>query len=57
MPTVPACHWSEVFPAATTQFDSWLHVDFRRTRSVQAALVRDGVHGLVRSARSARTIR
>ncbi len=39
--------WAGVFPAATTQFDSQLDLDLAGTRSVQAALLRDGVHGLV----------
>ena len=42
-----ACSWSGVFPAATTQFDAALQVDLEATRRVQAALLRDGVHGLV----------
>jgi dihydrodipicolinate synthase/N-acetylneuraminate lyase len=41
------CSWSGVFPAATTQFDAALDVDLAATRRVQAALIRDGVHGLV----------
>jgi 4-hydroxy-tetrahydrodipicolinate synthase len=41
------CRWSGVFPAATTQFDASLRVDIAATRAVQAALVEDGVHGLV----------
>jgi 4-hydroxy-tetrahydrodipicolinate synthase len=44
---VNACNWSGVFPAATTQFDAALDIDFAATRRVQAALIRDGVHGLV----------
>jgi 4-hydroxy-tetrahydrodipicolinate synthase len=36
-----------VFPAATTQFDAAGNVDLAATAAVQAALVRDGVHGLV----------
>jgi 4-hydroxy-tetrahydrodipicolinate synthase len=36
-----------VFPAATTQFDASLGVDLPATQAVQAALIRDGVHGLV----------
>jgi len=36
-----------VFPAATTQFDAAGDVDLAATAAVQAALVRDGVHGLV----------
>jgi dihydrodipicolinate synthase/N-acetylneuraminate lyase len=47
MPTAPACPWSGVFPAATTQFDPDLRVDLKATQKVQAALLRDGVHGLV----------
>lgn len=42
-----ACPWSGVFPAATTQFDAAGNVDLAATRAVQAALLRDGVHGLV----------
>ena len=42
-----ACTWSGVFPAATTQFDADLCVDFEATQRVQAALLDDGVHGLV----------
>ena len=41
------CSWSGVFPAATTQFDRGLSVDLAATGAVQAALVRDGVHGMV----------
>jgi len=41
------CSWSGVVPAATTQFDAALDVDLAATRRVQAALIRDGVHGLV----------
>ena len=41
------CNWSGVFPAATTQFDPALEVDLAATRCVQAALIRDGVQGLV----------
>lgn len=47
MVTPIACNWSGVFPAATTQFDPSLNVDLPATRAVQAALIRDGVHGLV----------
>ena len=36
-----------MYPAATTQFDTALELDLRATQSVQAALLRDGVHGLV----------
>ncbi|HSZ09939.1 MAG TPA: dihydrodipicolinate synthase family protein [Steroidobacteraceae bacterium] len=42
-----SCSWSGVFPAATTQFDPALQVDLRATQRVQAALIQDGVHGLV----------
>jgi 1-pyrroline-4-hydroxy-2-carboxylate deaminase len=42
-----SCTWSGVFPAATTQFDAALQVDLAATQKVQAALLRDGVHGLV----------
>jgi 1-pyrroline-4-hydroxy-2-carboxylate deaminase len=41
------CPWSGVLPAATTQFDPALEVDLEATRKVQAALLRDGVHGLI----------
>ena len=41
------CSWSGVLPAATTQFDAALNVDLKATQQVQAALLRDGVHGLV----------
>ena len=47
MPAALACPWSGVFPAATTQFDAAGKVDIVATQAVQAALVRDGVHGLV----------
>jgi 4-hydroxy-tetrahydrodipicolinate synthase len=36
-----------VFPAATTQFAPDLALDLKATGAVQAALVRDGVHGLI----------
>jgi 4-hydroxy-tetrahydrodipicolinate synthase len=42
-----SCTWSGVFPAATTQFDAALQVDLPATQKVQAALLQDGVHGLV----------
>jgi 4-hydroxy-tetrahydrodipicolinate synthase len=42
-----SCPWSGVFPAATTQFNVAGKVDLAATQAVQAALVRDGVHGLV----------
>lgn len=41
------CGWAGVFPAVTTQFDTALEVDLPATRAVQAAMVEDGVHGLV----------
>jgi dihydrodipicolinate synthase/N-acetylneuraminate lyase len=41
------CSWSGVFPAATTQFSPGLAVDVGASCSVQAALLREGVHGLV----------
>ena len=47
MATPIACNWSGVFPAATTQFDESLNVDLTATKAVQAALIRDGVHGMV----------
>ena len=47
MTTPLACNWAGVFPAATTQFTADLQVDLPATQAVQAALVRDGVHGLV----------
>ena len=47
MPRAMPCTWSGVFPAATTQFDTALAVDLPATQAVQAALIRDGVHGLV----------
>jgi 4-hydroxy-tetrahydrodipicolinate synthase len=47
MPNPLSCTWTGVYPAATTQFDTDLALDLPATQSVQAALVRDGVHGLV----------
>jgi 4-hydroxy-tetrahydrodipicolinate synthase len=47
MATPLNCSWSGVFPAATTQFNAALDVDLAATQAVQAALIRDGVHGLV----------
>src|ERR1700756_1450810 len=47
MATPIACNWSGVFPAATTQFDASLNLDLPATKAVQAALIRDGVHGVV----------
>src|ERR1700730_18936481 len=39
--------WSGLSPAAPTQFDAALDLDLPATQAVQAALIRDGVHGLV----------
>jgi 4-hydroxy-tetrahydrodipicolinate synthase len=47
MPSPISCSWSGVFPAATTQFDTALAIDLPATQRVQAALLKDGVHGLV----------
>lgn len=47
MPAALACPWAGVFPAVTTQFDAAGDVDLAATQAVLAALVRDGVHGLV----------
>ncbi len=47
MPRSMPCTWSGVFPAATTQFDAALAIDLPATQRVQAALIKDGVHGLV----------
>ncbi|HTT02440.1 MAG TPA: dihydrodipicolinate synthase family protein [Steroidobacteraceae bacterium] len=47
MSTPRTCNWSGVFPAATTQFTPALELDLPATQSVQSALVRDGVHGMV----------
>ena len=47
MVTPIACNWSGVFPAATTQFDESFNVDLPATKAVQAALIRDGVHGMI----------
>jgi 1-pyrroline-4-hydroxy-2-carboxylate deaminase len=47
MPNPLRCTWSGVLPAVTTQFDVALNVDFDATQQVQAALLRDRVHGLV----------
>jgi dihydrodipicolinate synthase/N-acetylneuraminate lyase len=41
------CTWAGVFPAATTQFGPELELDLAATRALFAALVRDGVHGIV----------
>ena len=42
-----SCTWQGVFPAATTQYDANSQIDLPATQGVQAALVRDGVHGMV----------
>ena len=47
MTTPTPCPWSGVLPAATTQFNPALEVDLEATRKGQAALLRDGVHGLI----------
>lgn len=47
MTTPLDCRWAGVFPAATTQFDTDLRLDLPATQAVQAALVRDGIHGMV----------
>jgi len=47
MSTPAQCSWTGVFPAATTQFGADLALDTTATSAVQAALVRDGVHGVV----------
>src|SRR5437879_10672440 len=47
MSTAAQCSWSGVFPAATSQFGADLALDTTATSAVQAALVRDGVHGVV----------
>jgi 4-hydroxy-tetrahydrodipicolinate synthase len=39
--------WQGVYPAATTQFSETLAVDLDATQRVQAALVEDGVDGLI----------
>ena len=39
--------WGGVFPAVTTQFHDDFSVDLPATHKVMAALVRDGVSGLV----------
>ncbi len=39
--------WRGVFPAATTQFGPDLAFDLQATLQVQAALLDEGVHGLV----------
>src|ERR1700739_1092827 len=47
MSTAAKCSWTGVYPAAPTQFGADLALDARATCAVQAALVRDGVHGMV----------
>jgi 4-hydroxy-tetrahydrodipicolinate synthase len=47
MPNAMPCTWAGVYPAATTQFDAALALDLPATQRVQAALIKDGVHGLV----------
>lgn len=47
MATPISCNWSGVFPAATTQFDESYNVDIAASKAVQAALIRDGVHGII----------
>jgi 1-pyrroline-4-hydroxy-2-carboxylate deaminase len=42
-----AITWKGVFPAATTQFAGDYSLDVSATQSVQDALIRDGVNGLV----------
>jgi 4-hydroxy-tetrahydrodipicolinate synthase len=39
--------WAGVFPASTTQFAPDMSIDLDATQTVQDALVRDGVHGLI----------
>lgn len=41
------CPWYGVIPAATTQFAEDLSLDLDATQGVQAALVDDGVHGVI----------
>ena len=43
----PSPLWRGVYPAATTQFTADDKVDFDATRNIYAALVADGVDGLV----------
>ncbi len=43
----PACDWSGVFPAATTQYTPDMAVDIEATQRVQEGLIRDGVDGLI----------
>ena len=45
--TRPAITWQGVFPAVTTQFREDFSLDIDATAGVMAALVRDGVSGLV----------
>ena len=41
------CTWTGVIPAATTQFNADLSIDYEATQRTFDALVNDGVHGLV----------
>ena len=43
----PRCTWSGVFPAVTTQFDEALRVDLEASGRVQAAILADGVDGMI----------
>ena len=45
--TRPAISWQGVFPAVTTQFRDDFSLDIDATAGVMAALIRDGVSGLV----------
>jgi 1-pyrroline-4-hydroxy-2-carboxylate deaminase len=45
--TLMKCDWKGVFPAATVQFRADLSLDLEATAKVQAALIADGVHGLI----------
>ena len=45
--TRPAIAWQGVFPAVTTQFRQDFSLDIDATAAVMAALIRDGVSGLV----------
>src|ERR1700741_3369189 len=47
MPRAPRISWRGVFPPHPTQFAPDMSIDFDATRSVQDALIRDGVHGMV----------
>ena len=43
----PAVNWQGVFPAVTTQFREDFSLDIDATAQVMAALIRDGVSGLI----------